>query len=132
MKLPRRQFLHWAAGAAALPAVSCTAWAQAYPARPVRIIVGFPPGFAADAIARLIAQSLSDSLGQQFVVENRPGAGSNIATDAVVRAAPDGYSLLLVTQTNAINATLYDNLGFNFVRDVAPVAYICDSLFVMI
>jgi tripartite-type tricarboxylate transporter receptor subunit TctC len=133
MKLPRRrQFLHLAAGAAALPAVSRVARAQAYPSRPVRIIVGFPAGFAADVIARLIARSLSESLGQQFVVDNRPGAGSNIATDAVVRAAPDGYSLLLVTQTNAINATLYDNLGFNLVRDIAPVAYICGSLFVLV
>src|SRR5215831_14616442 len=112
MKLPhRRQFLHLAAGAAALPAVSRIAWAQAYPSRPVRIIVGFPPGFAADAVARLIAQSLSDSLRQQFVVENRPGAGSNIATDAVVRATPDGYSLLLVTQTNATNAALYGRIS---------------------
>jgi tripartite-type tricarboxylate transporter receptor subunit TctC len=132
MKLPRRQFLHLAAGAAALPAVSRTARAQAYPTRPVRIIVGFPAGFAADIAARLIAQSLSDSLGQQFVVENRPGAGSNIAADAVVRATPDGYSLLLVTQTNAINATLYENLGFNFIRDIAPVAGIGAAPFVMV
>ena len=95
MKLPRRQFLHLAAGAAALPAVSRIAKAQAYQSRPVRIIVGFPAGFASDAVARLIAQSLSESLRQQFVVENRPGAGSNIAADAVVRATPDGYSLLL-------------------------------------
>src|SRR5262245_31862214 len=105
MKLPRRNFLHLAAGAAALPVVSRIARAQAYPSRPVRIIVGFPPGFAADAVARLIAQSLSDSLRQQFVVENRPGAGSNIATDAVVRALPDGYTLLLVQAANAINTT---------------------------
>jgi len=132
MKLPRRKFLHLAVGTAALPAMSRVATAQAYPSRPVRIIVGFPAGFAAGVIARLIAQSLSESLGQQFIVENRPGAGSNLATDAVVRAAPDGYSLLLVTQTNAINATLYDNLGFNFVRDITPVAYICGTLFVMI
>ena len=95
MKLPRRDFLYLAAGAAALPAVSRFAWAQPYPSRPVRIMIGFPAGFAADVIARLIAQSLSESLGQQFVVENRPGAGSNIATDVVVRAASDGYSLLL-------------------------------------
>jgi tripartite-type tricarboxylate transporter receptor subunit TctC len=132
MKLPRRQFLHLTASAAALPAVSRFAFAQAYPTRPVRIIVGFPAGFAADTVARLIAQSLSDSLGQQFVVENRPGAGSNIATDAVVRAPPDGYSLLLVTQTNAINATLYENLGFNFIRDIAPVAGIGAAQFVMV
>jgi tripartite-type tricarboxylate transporter receptor subunit TctC len=132
MRLPRRTFLHLAAGAAALPAVSRIASAQAYPTRPVRIIVGFPAGIAADAIARLIAQSLSESLGQQFVVENRPGAGSNIATDAVVRATPDGYSLLLLTQTNAINATTYENLGFDFIRDIAPVAGICTPLFVMV
>jgi tripartite-type tricarboxylate transporter receptor subunit TctC len=121
MKLPhRRQILHLAASAAALPALSRIARAQAYPTRPVRIIVGFPAGFQADVVARLIAQSLSGSLGQQFIVENRPGAGSNIAADAVVRSTPDGYSLLLITQSNAINATLYDNLGFNFIRDIAP------------
>src|SRR4029450_9948052 len=123
MKLPhRRQFLHLAAGAATLPAMLRVAGAQPYPARPVRIIVGFPPGFAPDAVARLIAQSLSDSLGQQFVVENRPGAGSNIATDAVVRATPDGYSLLLLTQTNASDATVYENLGVDFVLTYAPAA----------
>jgi tripartite-type tricarboxylate transporter receptor subunit TctC len=132
MKLPRRNFLHLAAGVAALPAVSRLARAQAYPSRPVRIIVGFPAGVAADAIARLIAQSLSESLRQQFVVENRPGAGSNIATDAVVRATPDGYSLLLLTQTNAINATSYESLGFDFIREIAPVAGICTALFVMV
>jgi tripartite-type tricarboxylate transporter receptor subunit TctC len=130
MILPRRTFLHLAAGAAALPAFFASA--QAYPTRPVRIVVGFPAGIAADAVARLIAQSLSDSLRQQFVVENRPGAGSNIATDAVVRAMPDGYSLLLLTQTNAINATTYENLGFDFIRDIAPVAGICTPLFVMV
>src|SRR5499426_679328 len=122
MKLPRRNFLHLAAGAAALPAVSRFAWAQAYPLRPVRIIVGFPAGIVADIVARLIAQSLSESLGQQFIVENRPGAGSNIATEAVVRALPDGYTLLVTTSANAFNATLYDKLNFNFVRDIAPVA----------
>src|SRR4029453_13334730 len=110
-------------------AVSRITWAQAYPSRPVRIIVGFPPGLAADAVAGLIAQSLSDSLGQQFVVENRPGAGSNIATDAVVRATPDGYSLLLLTQSNAINATVYENLGFDFIRDIPPVPGICPAPF---
>jgi tripartite-type tricarboxylate transporter receptor subunit TctC len=130
MRLPRRTFLHLAAGAAALPAFFASA--QAYPTRPVRIIVGFPAGIAADAVARLMAQSLSDSLRQQFVVENRPGAGSNIATDAVVRATPDGYSLLLLTQTNAINATTYENLGFDFIRDIEPVAGICTPLFVMV
>ena len=122
MKLPRRQFLHLAAGAAALPAVSRIAWAQAYPTRPVRIIVGFAAGGAADIIARLIGQWLSERLGQPFVIENRPGAGSNIATEAVVRAPPDGYTLLLVGTANAINATLYDKLNFNFIRDIAPVA----------
>jgi tripartite-type tricarboxylate transporter receptor subunit TctC len=123
MKLPhRRQFLHLAAGAAALPTVSHFAWAQAYPARPVRIIVSFPAGGGADIVARLIGQRLSERLGQQFIIENRPGAGSNIATEAVVRAAADGYTLLLVHASNAINATLYDKLNFNFIRDIAPVA----------
>ena len=122
MKLPRRQFLHLAAGAAALPAVSRFAWAQAYPTRPVRIIVGFAAGGATDIIARLIGQWLSERLGQPFVIENRPGAGSNIGTEAVVRAPPDGYTLLLVASANAINATLYDKLNFNFIRDIAPVA----------
>ncbi len=125
MKLPRRQFLHLAAGAAALPAVSRIARAQTYPTRPVHIIVGFPPGGATDIVARLMGQWLSERLGQQFIIENRPGAGSNIATEAVVRAPPDGYTLLLVTAANAINATLYDNLNFNFIRDIAPVASIC-------
>jgi tripartite-type tricarboxylate transporter receptor subunit TctC len=123
MKLPRRrQFLHLAAGAAALPAVSRFAWAQAYPTRPVRIVVGFPPGGGADITARLIGQWLSERLGQPFIIENRPGAGSNIATEAVVRAPADGYTLLLVGAFNAVNATLYDKLNFNFIRDVAPVA----------
>jgi len=122
MKLPRRNLLHLAAGAAALPAVSRFAWAQAYPSRPVRIIAGFPAGGGADIVARLIGQWLSERLGQQFVVENRPGAGCNIATEAVVRAAADGYTLLLVHASNAINTTLYDKLNFNFIRDIAPVA----------
>src|SRR5262249_41379761 len=123
MKLPRRrQFLHLAAGAAALPAVSRMAWAQTYPSRPVRIIVGYSAGSASDIVARLIAQWLSERLGQQLVVENRPGAGGNIAAEAVVRSAPDGYTLLLPASPDAINVTLYQKLNFNFIRDIAPVA----------
>jgi tripartite-type tricarboxylate transporter receptor subunit TctC len=132
MKLPRRQFLHLIAGAAALPAVSRVARAQAYPSRPVRIIVGFAPGGGVDIIARLIGQWLSERLGQPFVIENRLGAGTNIATEAVVRAPPDGYTLLLVNAANAVNATLYDNLSFNFVRDIAPVAGIMAASSVMV
>jgi tripartite-type tricarboxylate transporter receptor subunit TctC len=124
MKLPRRNVLHLAAGAAALPAVSHFAWAQSYPTRPVRFIVGFAPGGATDIMARLVGQWLSERLGQQFVIENRPGAGSNIATEVVVNAPPDGYTLLVTTSVNAINATLYDKLNFNFIRDIAPVASI--------
>ncbi len=122
VKLPRRNFLHLAAGAAALPAVSRFAFAQDYPTRPVRLIVGFAPGGTTDITARLIGQWLSERLGQQFLIENRTGAATNIATEAVVRAPADGYTLLLVTASNAINATLYDKLGFNFIRDIAPVA----------
>src|SRR5206468_1602801 len=124
MKLPRREFLRLAAGAAALPAVPLIASAQAYPARPVRIIVGFAPGGGMDIMARLIGQWLSERFGQQFVIENRPGAGTNIATEAVVRAPADGYTLLLVGSTNAINATFYQKLNFNFIRDIAPVSSI--------
>jgi tripartite-type tricarboxylate transporter receptor subunit TctC len=124
MKLPRRNFLHLAAGAAALPAVSRIAWAQSYPTRPARIVVGFPAGTSSDITARLIGQWLSERLSQQFIVENRTGAGTNIAADAVVHAASDGYTLLWVTQTNAINASIYKTLNFNFIRDIKPVASI--------
>src|SRR5713101_3210719 len=120
MRFPRRKFLHLAAGATALPAVSRLAWAQSYPTRPVQIVVGFAAGSTSDILARLMAQWLSQRLGQQFVIENRPGAGSNIGADAVVRAPPDGYSLLYATTANAINATLYDTLSFNFIRDTVP------------
>jgi tripartite-type tricarboxylate transporter receptor subunit TctC len=122
MNLPRRQFLHLASGAAALPAVSLIARAQAYPSRPVRILVGYAVGGPLDTSARLIAQWLSERLGQQFIIENRPGAASNIATEAVVRARPDGYTLLQASASNAWNAALYDNLSFNFIRDIAPIA----------
>ena len=124
MKFPRRQFLHLAAGAAVLSVVPRIARAQTYPSRPVRIIVRFAPGGGVDITARLIGQSLSEQLGQQFVVENRTGAGSNIGTEAVVNAAPDGYTLLLATTSNAVNATLYAKLNYDFVRDIAPVATI--------
>ena len=122
MKLPRRKFLHLIAGAAALPAVSRVTWAQAYPSRPVRIVVGAPPGGGHDIIARLMGQWLSQRLGQPFVIDNRPGGSENIATEAVVRSFPDGYTILLVTGTNAINNTLYEKLSFNFNRDIASVA----------
>jgi tripartite-type tricarboxylate transporter receptor subunit TctC len=131
MKLPRRQFLRLAGSAAALPVVSRITWAQAYPSRPVRIIVGYPPGGATDAMARLIAQHLSARLGQQFSVDNRPGPGGNVGAEAVVRSQPDGYTLLLIFSANAINATFYDRLDFNFIRDIAPVASIARSPFVM-
>jgi len=124
MKLPRRKFLHLAAGAAALPALSRIASAQTYPTRPVRLVVGFAAGQAIDILARLIAQSLSERFGQQFIVENRPGGGGNIATEAVVRAPPDGYTLLAVGSNNMINATLYEKLNFDFIRDIALVASI--------
>jgi tripartite-type tricarboxylate transporter receptor subunit TctC len=123
MKLPhRRRFLHLAAGAAALPALSRTTRAQAYPSRPVRWIVPFPPGGPAEILARLFGQFMSGRLGQPFVIENRPGAGGNIGTEAVVRSPPDGYTMLLVTTANAINASLYEQLSYNFIRDIAPVA----------
>jgi tripartite-type tricarboxylate transporter receptor subunit TctC len=132
MKLPRRKFLHLTAGAAALPAVTRGAWAQTYPTRPVRIVVGFPPGGAPDIIARLIGQRLSERLGQQFIIDNRPGAASNTGTEIVAKAPPDGYTLLIVVSTTAVNAALYTNLNFNFVRDIAPVASIGDNPFVMV
>jgi tripartite-type tricarboxylate transporter receptor subunit TctC len=132
MKLPRRQFLHLAAGAAALPAVSRVARAQTYPTRPVRILVGYAAGGGVDIAARLIGQWLSERLGQQFLIENRPGAATNIATEAAVRAPPDGYTLLLVNAANAINATLYGNLNFNFLRDIAAVGGIIRVALVML
>jgi tripartite-type tricarboxylate transporter receptor subunit TctC len=132
MKLPRRNFLHLAAGAAALPAATRLVWAQTYPTRPVRIFVGFPAGFTPDIVARLVGQPLSVRLGQQFVVENRPGAAGNLATEAVVRAPPDGYTLLLANGANAISATLYEKLSFDFIRDIAPVASIGEAPIVMV
>src|SRR5262249_25023604 len=122
MKLPRRRFLQLAAGAAAFPVVARTARAQSYPSRPVRIIVGFPPGGPADIVTRLMGQQLSGRFGQPFVIENRPGAAGNIGTEAVVRAPPDGYTLLCATSPNAINATLYEKLNFDFLHDIAPIA----------
>ena len=132
MKLPRRKFLHLAAGAAVLPALSRVARAQAYPSRPVRLIVGFPAGGLTDILARLLSPRLSERLGQQFIVEDQPGAGTNLATETVVRALPDGYTFLMATSTNAINATLYDNLKFNFIRDTTPVGSIARTPLVMV
>jgi tripartite-type tricarboxylate transporter receptor subunit TctC len=131
MKLPRRKFLYLAAGTAALPIASPIASAQTYPTRPVRIVVGFAPGGTGDITARLMGQWLSERLGQPFIIENRPGAASNIAAETVVRAAPDGYTLLWVTSTNAISATVYEKLKFNFIRDIAPVAGVIRAPFVM-
>src|SRR5262249_1474452 len=131
MKLPRREFLHLAAGAATLPAVSRFAWAQAYPTRPVRIVVPVPPGGALDIIARLMGQWLSDHLRQPFVIENRPGGGTNIGIEAVVRAPADGYTLLLIPQSVTANATLYQHLSFNFIRDIIPIAMISSLPLVM-
>ena len=132
MKLPRRKFLHLAACTVALPVLPHIALAQTYPTRPVRIIVGFAPGGTADIIARLIGQWLSERLGQPFVIENRSGGGTNIATEAVVRAPADGHTLLLVVSANTINATLYDNLKFNFIRDTTPVASIARTPLVLV
>src|SRR4051812_18647258 len=120
MKLPRRRFLHLAAGAVVLPAVSRIARAQTYPSRPVRVIVGYPPGGPTDIVARIIAAWMAERLGQSVIVENKPGATGNIGTEAVVRAAADGATLLLVTAADTINATLYDKLNFNFMRDIKP------------
>jgi len=132
MNLPRRKFLHLAAGAAALPFAPHVARAQVYPTRPVRLIVPLAPGGATDIVARLMGQWLSERLGQPFIIENRPGAGGNIGTDTVVKARPDGYTILMASTTNAINATLYDKLSFNFIRDIAPVATISRNTLVMV
>ena len=133
MKLPRRNFLHLVVGATALPALSRTGLgAQSYPTRPVRVIVGLPAGLTPDIVARLVAQRLSERLGQPVIIENRPGAGGNIATELVVRAPSDGYLLLLTIASDAFNAALYSNLAFNYVRDIAPVAMICTTPFVMV
>jgi tripartite-type tricarboxylate transporter receptor subunit TctC len=132
MKLPRRNFLHLAAGAAALPAISRIASAQAYPSRPVRIIVGVAAGGATDTLARLMGQWLSERLGQPFIIENRPGAGNSIGAEAVVRAPADGYTLLLSGVFDATNATFYDKLNYNFVRDIAPVAGVIRGSYVMV
>jgi tripartite-type tricarboxylate transporter receptor subunit TctC len=131
-ELPRRRFLHLVAGTAALQGVSRMARAQTYPARPVRIIVGFAAGGSTDLYARLMGLQLSERLGQPFIIDNRPGAGSNIGTEVAVNAAPDGYTLLMVTNTNAINVTLYDKLNFNFIRDIAPVARVAYTPLVVV
>jgi tripartite-type tricarboxylate transporter receptor subunit TctC len=132
VKLSRRQFVHLVAGAAGLPAASRLAWGDVYPNRPVRLVVSFPAGYAPDIVARLVAEPLSERLGQPVVIENRPGAGSNIGTEVVVRARGDGHTLLVAVAGNTMNATLYDDLKFNFIRDIAPVASICGTPFVMI
>jgi tripartite-type tricarboxylate transporter receptor subunit TctC len=132
VKLPRRRVLHLAAGVLALPAVARIARAETYPTRPVRMIVGFPPSNASDIVGRFAGQILSERLGQSFVIENRPGAGGNIGAEAVVNASPDGYTLLLISPSAAANATLYDNLNFNFMRDIAPVAGIARAPYVLV
>ncbi|HTB04461.1 MAG TPA: tripartite tricarboxylate transporter substrate binding protein [Bradyrhizobium sp.] len=132
MKFPRRKFLHLAASAVALPAISRLAQAETYPSRPVRIVVGYPPGGVTDIVARLIGPWLSERLGQQFFVENRPGASSNIATAAVVRSPPDGYTFILLSSANSANVTLYDNLNFDLIHDIVPVASIGRDGFVMV
>jgi tripartite-type tricarboxylate transporter receptor subunit TctC len=131
MKLGRREFVHLAAATAALPAARA-AWADTYPSRPVHMIIGFPPGSAPDIIGRLTGQWLSDKLGQQFVVENRPGAASNIAVESVVRAQADGYTLIIDVLSNVLNASLYEHLSFNFIRDIAPVAGVANAPYVVL
>src|SRR6516162_6150531 len=132
MSLPRRRFLHLVSGAVVLPAVSRIARAQNYPTRPVRIVVGFPPGGSNDLYARLIGQWLTEQLGGQFIVENRTGAGGNVATDSVTRAAPDGYTLLLTSSVDAWNTALYDNLKFDYLRNIAPVASLALGVMVLV
>jgi tripartite-type tricarboxylate transporter receptor subunit TctC len=132
MKLPRRQFLHLAAGATALPVTSRIARAQAYPTRPVRIVLGFPPGGAYDTIARPMGQWLSERLGQPFIIENRPGAGSNLATEAVARAPADGHTLLMIGPTQVMNISLYERLNFDFLRDISPVGGVTLTSLVMV
>jgi tripartite-type tricarboxylate transporter receptor subunit TctC len=132
MKLPRRKFLHLAAGAAALPALPRFARAQAYPTRPVRLVVGFSAGSTGDILGRVLCEWLSKRLGQSFIVENRPGAGTNIATEAVIKSPPDGYSLLWTTTGNAVNATLYEKLNFNFISDIAPIAGVSHTPLLMV
>src|SRR5262245_27345866 len=132
MKLHRRRFLHLAASAALLPSTSRVGWAQGYPTRPIRWVVGFPPGGSTDIVARIMAPWLSERLGQQVVVENKPGAGTNLAAQSVINAPPDGHTLLFVTPVNAINATLYDGLTFSFIRDIAAVAGIVSVPFVLV
>ena len=132
MKLPRRRFLQLAAGAAMLPSTARLGWAEGYPTRPIRWVVGFPPGGSTDIVARIIAPWLSERLGQQVIVENKPGAGTNLAAQAVVNAPPDGHTLLFVTPVNAINATLYGRLSFDFIRDIAPIAGIVSVPFMLV
>src|ERR1700724_2961271 len=132
MKLPRRRFLHLAASAAALPALPHIARADTYPSRPVQMIVSFPAGSAPDIIARLAAQGLSEKLGQNFIIENRPGAGSNIGTELVVKAVPDGYTIICDVLTNVLNTTLYQHLNFDFIRDIAPVAPVANAPYVIL
>ncbi len=132
MTLHRRRFLQLAAGAAALPALPLPAWAQGYPARPVQLVVAYPPGSGPDIIARLTGQHLSERLGQQFIIENRPGASTNIGTEYVAKAEPDGYTILLPVSTNAVNVALYRNLNFDFIRDIAPIAGIAKTPFVVV